>query len=410
MQASQEPESQRVLNGIKVLDVATFIFAPAAATVMSDFGADVIKVEHPRGGDPYRYLSSMPPMPECSHNYCWLLTGRNKRSVALDLTKPEAREVMRALVRGTDVFITNYHPSVLQKLELTWDHLRPLNDRLVYAQASGYGEEGAESEKPGYDSSAWWARSGLMDAVRAVGAGPGASMPGMGDHPSAMALFGAVMMALFKRERTGRGSKVSSSLMANGAWSNSCLIQSALCGAPPYQPQRWEESPNALVNLYGTGDDRYLLLLLIQEEKDWPRFVNAIGRTDLPADARFATRASRLQNGPALYAELAPLFRSRPLAAWRELLDRHDITFGLMAQTREAPDDEQMRANGLFPELRGEGVDGLRTVTSPISIEGEEKVAPRRAPEIGQHTAEVLDELGYAPERLDELRRAGAVG
>ena len=402
-------QGSHVLSGLKVLDVATFIFGPAAATVMSDFGADVIKIEHPRGGDPYRYLTAMPPMPQSVHNYCWLLTSRNKRSVALDLTKPEARDVMRALVRGADVLITNYHPSVLGKLELRWEDVRPLNRRLIYAQASGFGEVGEETEKPGYDSSAWWGRSGLMDAVRAVGAGPGPSMPGMGDHPSAMALFGAIMMALYRRERTGEGGKVSSSLMANGVWSNGCLIQGALCGAPPYQPLLAEESPNALVNLYPTGDGRCLFLLLIQEEKDWPRFAAAIGRLELLEDSRFSTVAGRRQNGPALYAVLAPLFASRTLAAWREVLDRHSITFGVMALTGEAPDDAQMKANGLFPELTGEAADGLRTVTSPIAIEGEGKVPPRRAPEIGQHTAEVLRDLGYAADAIETLRRSGAI-
>ena len=400
----------RVLEGLKVLDVATFIFGPAAATVMSDFGADVIKIEHPRGGDPYRYLSAMPPLPECVHNYCWLLTGRNKRSVALDLTLPEAREVMRELVRGADVFITNYHPSVLEKLELRWDDLRPLNPRLVYAQASGFGEAGEEVEKPGYDASAWWGRSGLMDAVRAFGVDPGPSMPGMGDNPSAMALYGAIMTALYRRERTGEGVKVSSSLMANGAWANSCLIQSTLCGAVPYEAWSWADSPNALVNLYRTADDRWIFLLLIQEEKDWARFADAIGRRELMDDPRFSTRASRHQNGPALYGELAPLFAARALAEWREVLDRHDITFGVAALTSEAPADVQMAANGLFPELRGEGVEGLRTVTSPISIEGEAKVPPRQAPEIGEHTIEVLRELGYAPEAVESLRRRGAIG
>jgi formyl-CoA transferase len=249
-----------------------------------------------------------------------------------------------------------------------------------------------------------------LDAVRAVGAGPGASMPGLGDHPSAMALFGAIMMALYRRERTGAGGKVSSSLMANGVWSNGCLIQGALCGAPPFQPTTAQESPNALVNHYGTADGRFLFLLLIQEDKDWPRFAGAVGRPELMEDPRFATTASRRGHGPALYAELAPLFASRSLDEWREVLDRHSITFGVMALTGEAPDDAQMIANGLFPELQGDGVDGLRTVTSPISIDGERKVAPRRAPEIGQHTAEVLRELGYAPDRIESLRQSGAVG
>ena len=402
-------EGPRILEGIKVLDVATFIFGPAAATVMSDFGAEVIKIEHPTIGDPYRYLTAMAPMPSCSHNYCWLLTGRNKRSVGLDLTKPDAQAVLRKLAADADVLVTNYHPSVLAKLGMRWEDLQPLNDRLVYAHASGYGEVGDEVEKPGYDASAWWGRSGLMDAVRAMGADPGSSMPGMGDHPSAMALLSAIMMALYRRERTGKGGKVSSSLMANGVWSNSCLIQGELCGSVPYPPMRREESPNALVNLYRTADSRYLFLLLLQDERDWPRFAAAIGRRDLLDDPRFTTKPNRTQNAPILYGEIAKTLLQRPFAEWRDVLDKNDLTFGAMALTSEAKDDPQMIANGLFPELRGEDVEGVRTVTSPIFLEGEEKVEPRRAPEIGQHTVDVLGELGYTPEAIAALRAKGAI-
>jgi crotonobetainyl-CoA:carnitine CoA-transferase CaiB-like acyl-CoA transferase len=400
----------KLLEGIKVLDVATFIFGPAAATVMSDFGADVIKIEHPKIGDPYRYLTAMAPMPTCGHNYCWLLTGRNKRSVGLDLTKPEARKVLHQLAAGADVLITNYHPSVLTKLGMRWEDLQPLNDRLVYAQASGYGETGDEVEKPGYDASAWWGRSGLMDAVRALGAEPGSSMPGMGDHPSAMALLSAIMMALYRRERTGKGGKVSSSLLANGVWSNSCLIQGELCGSVPYPPMKREDSPNALVNLYRTADGRFLFLLLLMDERDWPRLAPAIGRPELLSDPRFATKPLRTQNASLLYGEIAKTLASRPFAEWRDVLDRNDLTFGAMALTSEAKDDPQMIANGLFPELRGDGVDGLRTVSSPIWLEGEEKVEPRRAPEIGQHTVDVLRELGYTTQAIDAMRGVGAIG
>jgi formyl-CoA transferase len=402
-------EGSRILEGIKVLDVATFIFGPAAATVMSDFGADVIKIEHPTIGDPYRYLTAMAPMPTCQHNYCWLLTGRNKRSVGLDLTKPTAREVLYKLAADADVLVTNYHPSVLAKLGMRWEDLRPLNDRLIYAQASGYGETGDEVEKPGYDASAWWGRSGLMDAVRALGAEPGSSMPGMGDHPSAMALLSAIMMALYRRERTGRGGKVSSSLMANGVWSNSCLIQGELCGSVPYPPMRREDSPNALVNLYRTGDGRFLFLLLLMDERDWPRLAPAIGRPELLSDPRFATKPLRTQNASQLYGEIAKTLGSRPFAEWREILDRNDLTFGAMALTAEAKNDPQMIANDLFPELRGDGVDGLRTVSSPIWLEGEAKVEPRLAPEIGQHTVDVLRELGYTQQAIDTMRGAGAI-
>jgi formyl-CoA transferase len=197
--------------------------------------------------------------------------------------------------------------------------------------------------------------------------------------------------------------------MANGVWSNSCLIQGELCGSVPFPPMRREESPNALVNLYRTQDGRYLFLLLLQDERDWPRLATTIGRPELLQDPRFTTKPNRTQNAPLLYAEIAKTLETRPFAEWRDLLDRNDLTFGAMALTSEAKADPQMHANGLFPQLRGEGCEGVRTVTSPIFLEGEEKVEPRRAPEIGQHTEAVLRELGYSAEAIAAMRGAGAI-
>jgi formyl-CoA transferase len=224
-----------------------------------------------------------------------------------------------------------------------------------------------------------------------------------------MALLSAIMMALYRRERTGKGGKVSSSLMANGVWSNSCLIQGELCGSVPYPPMKREDSPNALVNLYRTSDGRFLFLLLLMDERDWPRLAPAIGRPELLSDPRFTTKPLRTQNAAQLYGEIAKTLGSRPFAEWRDVLDRNDLTFGAMALTSEAKDDPQMIANGLFPELRGDGVDGLRTVSSPIWLEGEAKVEPRLAPEIGQHTLDVLRELGYTQQAIDAMRGAGAI-
>ena len=220
-----------ILSGLRVIDCGTYIAGPAAAVVMSDFGADVIKIERPPHGDPYRYLPLVPGMPIGNTDYCWILDGRNKRSLALNLGTPEGRDILIKLVESADVFITNYQPDLTRKFRLTWDDLRPLNDRLIYAYVTGYGELGEGAGQPGYDSTAYWARSGLMSTMRYAGNDPVQSPAGFGDHPTSMALFAGIMMALYERERTGRGTKVSTSLMANGAWSNACQIQAAMCGA-----------------------------------------------------------------------------------------------------------------------------------------------------------------------------------
>jgi crotonobetainyl-CoA:carnitine CoA-transferase CaiB-like acyl-CoA transferase len=396
-----------ILEGLRVVEVATFVFGPAAGTVLGDFGADVVKVEHPVMGDPYRYLFEMAPLPRCDRNYCWLLDSRNKKSIALDLKQEAGHQVVLDLAREADVFITNFHPSVLAALRLRYEDVEPLNPRLVYAHATGYGEQGAEAEKPGYDATAWWARSGLMDAVHARGAEPGLATPGMGDHPSAMALFGGIMLALYERERTGRGRLVSSSLIANGTWANGIYVQAALCGAEPFQHVSSAETPNALVNHYETADGRRFYLAMVQEGREWERFCRAIERPDLLEDARFAALEERRRHAPVLSKILVEVFAKRPLAEWREILDRHQVTFGVIHRAQDALEDEQLEANGILREIRDPRAAGLRTIDSPIRLAGVEKRAPGPAPALGEHTVEVLERIGYEPEAIGELCRSG---
>jgi crotonobetainyl-CoA:carnitine CoA-transferase CaiB-like acyl-CoA transferase len=374
---------------------------------MADFGADVVKIEHPVTGDPYRYLYRLKPLPECEENYCWILDSRGKRSIALDCKREEGRAVAADLAATADVLITNLHPSVLAALRMQYEDLAPRAPRLIYAHATGYGEEGSETEKPGYDATAWWARSGLMDAVRPAGGEPALATPAMGDHPSAMTLLAGILLALRHRDQTGRGTKVSTSLMANGVWANSIYIQAALCGAPAFQPVAHATTPNALVTPYQTADERHFYLALIQEDGEWPRLLEAIERRDLGDDPRFATLAERRRNAADLVVILDDVFRTAPLAAWRERLDRHKITFGVITRSDEAPADPQMRANHLFREVEGGG--GRLVVDSPIWLRGVEKTPARRAPDIGEHGRDVLRELGYDQARIAELVAAGVV-
>jgi formyl-CoA transferase len=396
-----------ILRGVRVVELATFVFGPAAGTVMADFGADVVKIEHPVTGDPYRYLYRLKPLPECEENYCWILDSRGKRSIALDCKREEGRAVAADLAATADVLITNLHPSVLAALRMQYEDLAPRAPRLIYAHATGYGEEGSETEKPGYDATAWWARSGLMDAVRPAGGEPALATPAMGDHPSAMTLLAGILLALRHRDQTGRGTKVSTSLMANGVWANSIYIQAALCGAPAFQPVAHATTPNALVTPYQTADERHFYLALIQEDGEWPRLLEAIERRDLGDDPRFATLAERRRNAADLVVILDDVFRTAPLAAWRERLDRHKITFGVITRSDEAPADPQMRANHLFREVEGGG--GRLVVDSPIWLRGVEKTPARRAPDIGEHGRDVLRELGYDRARIASLVAAGVV-
>ncbi len=383
-----------ILDGIRVVEAATFVAGPAAGTIMADFGADVIHIEPPGIGDAYRYLYQLRPLPESTENYPWLLDSRNKKSVTLNLKRPAGRAALYRLVETADVFITNYQPSVLSDLGVRFEDIGGLNARLIYAHVTGYGEAGDDVERPGYDATAWWARSGMMDLIRPRGGELSLSAPGMGDHPTAVALFGAIMLALYRRERTGQGGKVSTSLMANGVWANGILAQAALCGATFFERGTHAESSNPLIAVYQTQDERHFSLVMVKEAHEWDLFCAAIARPELAADPRFASSAKRREHAPALVAILDQVFATKTLAEWSTCLDQYRVTFGVVQKTEALPTDSQMLANGVFPEI----VDfrGRRTIDSPITVEGATKIPPHAAPALGAHTHEVLQSLGYS--------------
>jgi crotonobetainyl-CoA:carnitine CoA-transferase CaiB-like acyl-CoA transferase len=396
-----------IFAGLKVLDCASFIAAPAAATVLSDFGADVIKIEPPVTGDPYRNLSDLPGYPVSPHNFAWMVESRNKRSLALDLAKPEARDVLRRLVAEADVFVTNFPPIVRERLGLTYAELAPLNERLIYASFTGYGEKGEEANKPGFDSNAYWARSGLMDLVRAdPDTTPARSVAGMGDHPCAMALYGAIVTALYQRERTGKGSHVSSNLMANGVWANGIFAQAKICGAQFHERRPRERALNALTNHYKCRDGRWIILSLLNEDRQWPTLVRCLGREDLIADVRFATRSDRHARSVELIEVFDGIFAGKDLAEWRRLLDGHGLVFGVVGILDDIPGDRQMLDNDVLVPFEN---DTLLTINSPIWIEGCKKTPPRLPPDVGEHSDEVLRGAGYDEASIRQLRASGAV-
>src|ERR1700738_4919765 len=396
-----------IFEGLKVLDCASFIAAPAAATVLSDFGADVIKIDPPVTGDPYRNLPNLPGYPHSEHNFAWMLEARNKKSLALDLTKKEARDVLYRLAAESDVFITNMPPQVRTKLGITYDHLAHLNERLIYASFTGYGEKGEEANKPGFDSNAYWARSGLMDLVRAdENTTPARSVPGMGDHPCAMALYGAIVTALYKRERTGEGSHVASNLMANGLWAAGVLAQAKLCGAKFEERRPRERALNAVTNHYKCKDGRWIILSLLNEERQWPALARCMGREDLITDERFATKPDRHARSLELIKIFDEIFATKDLAEWRRILDGNGLVFGVVGILDDIPNDQQMIENEVLVPFEGET---MLTINSPIWVDGSKKVAPRRAPGIGEHSDEILRGAGYDEASIRQLRASGAV-
>jgi crotonobetainyl-CoA:carnitine CoA-transferase CaiB-like acyl-CoA transferase len=401
---------ENVFSGLKVLDFASFIAGPAATTVLSDFGAEVIKVEPPGIGDPYRYLYLTPPNPQLKENYAWQLTNRNKRSLALDLKNPQAGEVLGRLVRWADVLVTNFPPRVKKGLKLTYEDVSPLNPRLIYADITGYGEQGPEADKPGFDITAYWARSGLMQFTRDASSPPAIPVPGIGDHATAIALYAAIVTGLYRRERTGKGGNVSTSLIANGAWATAMWLQAGLFGAKFSGEIDRKNPPNALGGgSYRTSDSRWVLLVFAEEDKNWPVFAKAIERADLLADARFADSKSRHANSSALVAELDRLFVSQPLAHWKTVLDAARLPYGVVQVPEEIIKDPQLSANRIIVPIEDGSANPKYTVDSPFTLKEQPKVAPGVAPGLGQHTDQVLQELGFDASQIDGLRAGGAI-
>jgi crotonobetainyl-CoA:carnitine CoA-transferase CaiB-like acyl-CoA transferase len=390
--------------GLKVIDCASFIAAPLAATVLSDFGADVIKVEPPGEGDAYRSLATRPGAPQANLNYGWVMGARNKRSIALDLKSAEGVAILHRLVDDADVFITNLPLPVRRRLKIGYEDLGPRNEKLIYASFTAYGEKGPEADKTGFDSTAYWARSGLMDLVKPDASSPPArSVAGMGDHPSAMALYGAIVTGLYKRQLTGKGMLVSSSLLANGLWSNGFLVQARLVGAvvPPRPPR--SESQTAMTNLYRTADNRWFNLAMVNDVKQFPVLMAALGRSELVSDERFATADKRRANAQIMLAILDEEFGKRDLADIRKTLDAAGITFGIIATLDETLDDEQMRAaEAIVPAADG----SFETINSPIHVGGETKVKPGPAPALGEHSDEILRGAGYSEAEITRLRES----
>ncbi|MBV9450329.1 MAG: CoA transferase [Streptosporangiaceae bacterium] len=398
--------TESVFAGLKVLDVASFIAAPAAATVLSDFGADVIKVEPPGTGDLQRMLGSVPPAPRAHANYNWHLANRNKRGMAIDLKSPGGTTILKRLVEWADVVITNFPHGTREKLHLGYEEVSGWNPRVIYADITGFGDAGPDATLPGFDLTAYWSRSGLLASTRDAGAPPTVPVSGSGDYMAAIGLYSAIVTALYHRERTGTGASVGTSLLAEGVWATGTLVAGALAGGTSFGLHDRTAPVNPLINPYQSADGQWFLL--VASPPHWPGLARAVGHPELLSDPRFADIEGFVTNSAVLTGLLDAEFRSRPLGHWKEVLDRERITYSVIQTPEETAKDPQLRANDIIVPLAG--VSGLEyTVSSPINLRGVSKVPAKRAPELGEHNDEVLTQLGFSTEEIEGLRAAGAI-
>jgi crotonobetainyl-CoA:carnitine CoA-transferase CaiB-like acyl-CoA transferase len=401
-----------ILEGVKVVEVASWTFVPAAGAVLADWGADVLKIEHPVTGDPQRGLisSGLIPAGAGGVNYIMEQPNRGKRSVAVNLGTDGGRELLYRLSESADVFLTNFLPDARERLLIDVEHIRARNPNIIYVRGSGQGVRGPDARKGGYDGASYWARGGLAMALTPAGLEwPISPRPAFGDVMGGMTIAGGIAAALFRRERTGKPSVVDVSLLGLALWNlGPDVVASKLyetSGTPKFDRA---ESPNPIVGVYRTKDGRFIMLMMLESERYWADFCRHIDLPELIDDARFADAASRYQNRRECIGVLDEVFASRTFAEWCKKLSTLEGVWAPMQTAREVHDDPQAVANGYLPTVRSPEGTEFALVANPVQFD-EVSPALRPGPDHGQHTEEVLLELGLTWSEIGEHKDSGAI-
>ena len=398
------------MHGVRVLEVAAWTYVPAAGAVLAEWGADVIKIEHPETGDPQRGLITSGLVQAAAVNTMVELPNRGKRSVGLDLRSDAGRQVLMELAATSDVFLTNFLPPARAALRIEVEDLRKANPDIIYVRGSGQGQRGPERDRGGYDGSAFWARS-IADIATGGNDGWPVRQPGpaFGDLIGGMTIAGGIAAALFHRERTGRSTVVDNSLLHTAMWAaGASLLGAGVNGS--YEPATTDRNnvPNPVVNVYRTGDQRYITLVMLQSDRYWDEFVTKGGRPELASDPRFCSAKARYENRRACVDELDAMFAARSLDEWRTVLADVEGVWAPVLRPNEVLADPQVQANGYLREIALDDGTRFEIVAGPIQFD-ESPPSLARAPEHGEHTDEVLTELGYETEQIVDLKVAGAV-
>lgn len=401
--------SEYLFSGLKVLDLATVIAGPVAATILADFGAEVIKIEQPGEGDMLRMLSTVLTTPDADSNYFWQMDGRNKRSLVLDLKSVEGMEVLHKLVADCDVLIINHPFPIRRSLKLEYEDLKPLNPGMIYASLSAYGEEGPDRDTRAFDQIAYWGRSGLMDLVRSPGSVPAQALPGMGDHPTSIALYAGIVTALMNRERTGVGSMVHTSLLANGLWSVASIAQGALAEGDMPGYRETNSVPGTIGRVYKTRDGRWLQMTMVRTEEQFMMLFAAMDAIHLLQDERFSTMEAMFENRGALSDLVQEILITRDAEEWVSTFNSMEVPVRKVADVEEVIQDEQLLINKMVVPPVDDDVGVPLIINHPIKISNVAQVGPKRAPELGEHSEEILASLGYSEKQIKTLRDKGVI-
>lgn len=394
------------MEGVKVVEVGMWVAGPAAAGILGDWGAEVVKIEPPEG-DPFRGLLSA--LGVGGTNPPFELDNRNKRSIGINLSLPEGREIAAQLVDEADVLVTNARPGALARAGLDYATTSVRNPRLVYAHVSGYGIEGDGADRAAYDVGAFWSRAGVAASLTPDGAPLPYQRGGMGDHMAGLAAAGAVAAALYVRERTGEGQLVSTSLLRIGMYMVGWDISMSLRLGVPTVPMTVAAPPNPLISAYDTGDGKRFWMLGLQADRHWPDVLRAVERPEWADDTRFSSILARYENSAVLVEELNAIFATKPLAEWAAIFDRENVWWAPVQHAHETIDDPLARTAGGFVGVADEQGELVEMVASPVDFAGTPWSPRSLSPEFAQHTEEVLLELGHDWDRIIELKDLGAI-
>lgn len=401
------------LAGIRVIEVSSWMFVPSAGAVLVDWGAEVLKIEHPETGDPQRGLitSGLVPGGAGGVNFMMEQPNRGKQSVGIDISKPDGREALLKLVETADVFLTNYMPKVRRKLRIDVDDVRERKPDIVYARGSGQGPKGPDAEKGGYDGASFWARGGVASIMPDRDGWPaGQPGPAFGDVMAGLSAAGAVAAALYKRERTGAGSVVDVSLLNTAIWQIAPLVVASKLFGFSKMPSGGDrkQSPNPAVGAYRTADDRYISLILLQSDKHWADLVARLGVPEMATDPRFADSAARAQNSAECVTRLDEAFGAGTLQHWKQALEDFDGVWTPFQTLDELYEDPQVVANGYLPAMTAANGQEVQLVASPAQFD-EEPIQVTRGPEHGEHTEAALLAAGFGWEDIAAMKESGAI-
>jgi len=397
-----------VLEGVKVVELAIWVAGPSAAGVLSDWGADVVKVEAP-GGDPMRNVYGAIGLSELIPNAPFIFNNRGKRSLELDLHTDDGKEAMRRLLAEADVMLTNMRPEALGRMGLDHETVMAEHPHLVYCTSTGYGLTGPEKDRAGYDVAAFFGRSGFAHQITLPGEGAITSRSAIGDNTTGITSVAGILAALHQKNRTGKGQVVEASLLRTGMWVIGGDLGTQEILGKIRQPDPRAENSTPLVNSYQSQDGRWFYLIGVEAKRHYPGLMKAIGRDDLLDDERFQTAQDLVKNRRAMIEVLDAAFSSQPMEHWKQIFDELDVWWAPIQSPGEVLEDPQAEAVGAFIATRDMSGNEVRSVNSPINFHGHEFRESDPPPELGEHTEDVLRELGFSDEELAAMQESGAI-